>query len=205
MTCSSSFFVEPKYLHSAAQAEDAVVCVLGLKALEGGLDNVVLLGEQVIGPVRQSALAIHPQRLTYAAAFAVVSTIHCTTSEGCVPQTELPVPCGIAVPVGQRLHPALEPWALVDKGSERRRRHCFEARRGRVGVGGAGCRQLRVGVVQVVRSVSSSKRKRLNANWGRCGRASLGPRKRLIQHPAGSKLALPASDRLSLVPHRCDV
>jgi len=48
------------YLHSAAQTEDAVVCVLGLEALEGGLHNVVLFGEQVIGPVKQSALAHGP-------------------------------------------------------------------------------------------------------------------------------------------------
>lgn len=40
------------YLHGASQAEDAVVGLLGLEALEGGLDNVVLFGEQVIGPVR---------------------------------------------------------------------------------------------------------------------------------------------------------
>ena len=30
---------------------------------------------------------------------------------GCVPETELPVSGGIAVPVGERLHPALQPWA----------------------------------------------------------------------------------------------
>jgi hypothetical protein len=42
------------YLKSAAQAEDTVVGLLGIEALEGGVDNVVLLGEQVVGPVRQS-------------------------------------------------------------------------------------------------------------------------------------------------------
>jgi hypothetical protein len=42
------------YLESAAQAEDAVVGLLGVEALEGGVHNVVLLGEQVVGPVRQS-------------------------------------------------------------------------------------------------------------------------------------------------------
>jgi hypothetical protein len=48
-----------------------------------------------------------------------------TASEGCVPQTELPVSCSVAVPVGQRHHPALEPRALGDEGGERRGRHCL--------------------------------------------------------------------------------
>ena len=41
------------YLHGTAQTEDAVVGILGLKALQSGLDEVVLLGEQVIGPAGQ--------------------------------------------------------------------------------------------------------------------------------------------------------
>lgn len=40
------------YLHGAAQAEDAVVGFLGLQTLERSGNDVVLLGEQVIGPVR---------------------------------------------------------------------------------------------------------------------------------------------------------
>jgi hypothetical protein len=42
---------------------------------------------------------------------------------GAVPQTELPVAGGVAVPVGERLHPALQPRALHDVGGERRGRH----------------------------------------------------------------------------------
>jgi hypothetical protein len=61
---------------------------------------------------------------------------------GSVPQTELPVAGGVAVPVGERLHPALQPRALHDVGGERRGRHdcgCSTAyRRGRDGC----CRQL---------------------------------------------------------------
>lgn len=42
---------------------------------------------------------------------------------GSVPQTELPVAGGVAVPVGQRLHPLLQPRPLHDVGGERRGRH----------------------------------------------------------------------------------
>lgn len=111
-----------KYLHGAAQTEDAVVCILGLEAPEGVLHNVVLLGEQVIGPVRQSALA-HPSLSPCVPWFFSACCTQCIASEGCVPQPELPVSCGVAVPAGQRLHPFLEPWALVDEGGERWRRH----------------------------------------------------------------------------------
>jgi hypothetical protein len=49
-----------RYLHGAAQSVDAIVGVLGLQALEGGLHDVVLLGEQVVGSVKQLALARCP-------------------------------------------------------------------------------------------------------------------------------------------------
>lgn len=45
------------YLQSATQAEDTVVGGLGLQALQGGLDDVVLLGEQIISPTRQCTSA----------------------------------------------------------------------------------------------------------------------------------------------------
>ena len=51
---SSSAIGGRVYLESAAQAKDTVVGLLGVKALESGVHNVVLLGEQVVGPVRQS-------------------------------------------------------------------------------------------------------------------------------------------------------
>lgn len=49
-----SSMLERMYLESATQAENAVVGLLGAEALERSVDDVVLLGEQVIGPVRQS-------------------------------------------------------------------------------------------------------------------------------------------------------
>jgi hypothetical protein len=77
-------------LESSAQTEDTVVGFLWSETLQGSLHDIVLLGEQVIGP-----------------------------------QTELPVAGGVAVPVGQRLHPLLQPRPLHDVGGERRGRHGY--------------------------------------------------------------------------------
>jgi hypothetical protein len=46
------------YLHGAAQTEDAVVGFLGLQTLERSRNDIVLLWEQVIGPVGKLALAL---------------------------------------------------------------------------------------------------------------------------------------------------
>jgi hypothetical protein len=121
--CLSPQSLDVMYLHSAAQTEDTVVCFLGLEALEGGLHNVVLLGEQVIGPVRQSALAHPAISPNVCHNVSRASSTQCVACEGCVPQSELPVSCGVQVPVGERLHPLLQPWALVDERGEGRRRH----------------------------------------------------------------------------------
>jgi hypothetical protein len=89
MACRCSGAAVQAYLEGAAQAENTVVGLLGSETLEGVLDDVVLLGQEVVGA-----------------------------------QTELPVASGVAVPVGQRLDPALEPRALHDQGGERGRGHC---------------------------------------------------------------------------------
>jgi hypothetical protein len=68
---------------------------------------------------------------------------------GCLPQTELPVAGGIAVPAGQRLHPLQQPRALLNKGGERRRRHVFGGCDGGAGVSGGGLPSIaEVGVVR---------------------------------------------------------
>jgi hypothetical protein len=138
VTRPSSLYVGVMYLHSTAQTEDAVVCVLGLEALEGSLHNVVLLGEQVIGPVCQCALAHASMHMctcpSICHSFPPAWCTQCVACEGCVPQSELPVSCGVAVPVGERLHPLLEPWALVDERGEGRRRHGCGIRRRCAGV-----------------------------------------------------------------------
>lgn len=139
------------YLESAAQAEDTVVGLLGVEALESGVDDIVLLGEQVIGPVRQSVssgpsttemLPFCPRRIQLHPTHALnsLSKLVSTVRAGCsVPQTELPVAGGVGVPVGEGLHPALEPWALHDGGGERRRGHVCGIGRVRAGGRGAAC------------------------------------------------------------------
>lgn len=130
------------YLHSTAQTEHAVIGFLGPKSLQGGLDNVVLLGEQIIGPVRQLALAHPDTQHGVCHGVLVCACSRLGPLQSCVPQSELPVAGGVAVPVGERLHPALEPRALGDVGGERRGRHV-------AGVEGVGCRQLQMGVSSV--------------------------------------------------------
>lgn len=191
------------YLHSASQAEDAVVGFLGLETLEGSLDDIVFLGNQIIGPVRQLALAhVHnmlgPLILSFPSSppkiFLEIDAIGC---EGCVPQAELPVTGSVAVPVGEGLHPALEPWALVDKGGERRRRHgCGES------TVGCGCRRGGLPSIADYRSgevvVLFCQAKDLNWDW-----PSLDLPEGLSQH---ATLCAPHS--LTEIPscfHRCDV
>lgn len=65
-------------------------------------------------------------------------------SRGCsVPQAELPVAGGVGVPVGEGLHPALEPRALHDHGGERRRGHVCGVRRACAGGRGAASMERR--------------------------------------------------------------
>lgn len=74
------------YLESAAQAEDTVVGLLGVEALESGVHNVVLLGEQVVGPVRQS---VSSGPWTSA---VLHSRAHCIQCIPHVPQNAIPSP-----------------------------------------------------------------------------------------------------------------
>ena len=75
------------YLERAAQAEDTVVGLLGLEALKSGVDNVVLLGEQVVGPVRQSVSS--GSRASKALDFP----IQCIQCMPCVYQPSTSSPC----------------------------------------------------------------------------------------------------------------
>lgn len=146
----SSFpILDCMYLESAAQTEDTVVGLLGSETLEGGVDNVVLLGEQVIGPVRQSVssgpCASHKPHFAIQCIRPSPNIPLQSSSSNCsgcsVPQAELPVAGGVGVPVGEGLHPALEPWALHNGGGERWRGHDCGIRRSCAGCRGAACRQ----------------------------------------------------------------
>lgn len=116
---SGSGWFSVMYLESAADAEDAVVGLLGRQALEGVLDGDVLLGQDVIGPVGHSGSA-HGSEATREG-----SRANWAVGEASVPQAELPVASGVAVPLGERLHPLGQPRALEDVGGEGRRRHGF--------------------------------------------------------------------------------
>lgn len=189
-----AFFVPvgPMYLHSAAQTEDAVVCVLRLKALEGGLHNVVLFGEQVIGPVKHSALAHRPPRLP---CIAHVFFLRQFLSNA--------PPPGAAYLSPSCLYPAALQYQLASGFIQR----CSHGRllmngasdgadmfagirRGDAGVEGVGCRQLQN--VKVVRS-SFWSGERTERPLGECGRPSLDPLKRLNQPSrTAASLSVPA-------------
>lgn len=48
------------YLESSSQTEDAVVCLLGRKTLEGKQDSLGLFGDQIIGPANESIISRAP-------------------------------------------------------------------------------------------------------------------------------------------------
>jgi hypothetical protein len=130
------------------------------------VDNVVLLGEQVIGPVRHSVSSgpcasqhalfcqsVHPMHPRNAP--DIQSQGSSSDPAGCsVPEAELPVAGGVDVPVGEGLDPALQPWALHNGGGEGRRGHDCGVRRACAGGRGAACRQWS-GEGQISESLSS--------------------------------------------------
>ena len=101
------------YLKGAAEAEDAVVGLLGREALDGLENDVGFLWDEVIGSVTRTVSFLAPS----------------TTSEGgfggqlgrewvSLPQPELSVAGGIGVPVGEGGEEALEEGALEHVGRE---------------------------------------------------------------------------------------
>lgn len=111
------------YLESSAQTEDTVVGFLWSETLQGSLHDIVLLGEQVIGPASWIPSAHRFAARCSLHSIRMSCSIRRMRIGGSVPQTELPVAGGVAVPVGQRLHPLLQPRPLHDVGGERRGRH----------------------------------------------------------------------------------
>lgn len=110
------------YLHGTAQAEDAVVCLLGSEALESLLDDIVLFGDQVIGPAKQLALAQCPITPDAPHLQPVEARAVHRHGDGLL-QSHLPVSSSVTVPLGDGLDPAAEPRAGFDEGSEGRSRH----------------------------------------------------------------------------------
>lgn len=96
------------YLEGAAEAEDAVVGLLGREALDGLENDVGLLGDEVIGSVNTNC-QINVSPLTFGGGL----------EGGSLPQPELSVAGGVGVPVGEGGEEALEEGALEHVGGER--------------------------------------------------------------------------------------
>lgn len=145
------------YLHGAAQAEDAVVCLLGSEALEGLLDDVVLFGDQVIGPAKQWALAPCP----------ISPDAHRKCNQYFLVRY---VASGVAYISPICLYPAALQYQLAIGWTQRRSHGRLAMEEAKDGadmasgvqrslevVGGRGCRQLQI--VLLVRSSSCVRRK----------------------------------------------
>lgn len=97
------------YLEGAAEAEDAVVGLLGREALDGLENDVGLLGDEVIGSVNTDC-QINVSSLTFWRGIGGMG--------GSLPQPELSVTGGVGVPVGEGGEEALEEGALEHVGGE---------------------------------------------------------------------------------------
>jgi hypothetical protein len=181
--CPDPSLAEPIYLHGASYAEDAVVGLLGLEALEGGLDNVVLLGEQVIGPVRQSASALHPRCRPIPSILS-----HATASEGAYLSPSCLYPALLQYQLASGVIQRCSHGRFLMKGASDGADMFSAAQRcGVRGCRGAGGRQWQ-GVV-VVRTASSSG-ERLERQLGE---ASSGPPRNSVVFRHAASLRLPTN------------
>jgi hypothetical protein len=144
-------------LECTADTEDAVVGLLSRKTLDGLLDVLALLGDQVIepigllvcgsiGPHRERSpknrdpgqirhdcdriqMTCHLSATIWPGQFPILVSMTRGRVVGGqeLLESETSVAGGIGVPVGERSQPTLEPWALDDVTGERRGRH-FESR-----------------------------------------------------------------------------
>lgn len=108
------------YLEGAAEAEDAVVGLLGREALDGLEDDVGLFWDQVVGSVGRLSAFASPWLTSTVSGGGVGIGIGISMS---LPQPELSVAGGIGVPVGEGGEPPLEEGALEHEGREGWLRH----------------------------------------------------------------------------------
>lgn len=104
---------EGAYLESAAEAENAVIGLLGRETLDGLENDVGLLGDEVIGSAAQLVSFLAPSMTSGRG-------VEWQLGRGSsLPQPELSVAGGIGVPVGEGGEEALEEGALEHVGRER--------------------------------------------------------------------------------------
>lgn len=132
------------YLHGAAQAEDAVVGLLGSEALESLLDDIVLFGDQVIGPAKPLALAQCPK---------LPNTQHISNQSmlvRCIASGMAYLSPICLYPAALQYHSAMgrtQRWShgrLLMKGARDGADMASGVQRSLGVVGGAGCRQLQI-------------------------------------------------------------
>lgn len=137
-------------LHRAADAEDAVVALLGREALEGQGDGLVFLADKVVGSVERNFWSA-PQKICIN---LTRQAERCSTGHAArkvrvsrdLPEAELAVAGGIDVPIGQWPQHILQPRPLEYEGRETGIRH------------GGGIRSsVRLRAVEVVQHTGSAE------------------------------------------------
>lgn len=104
------------HLECSSDAENAIVGFLCRQPLERELHRLVLLRNEVVAPEQTQTISMRSLSKPWQDSMAWGVDLH-------LPQAELSVASGIAVPVCERLHPAAEPWPLDHKLGERGSRH----------------------------------------------------------------------------------
>lgn len=124
-------------LHRPANTENTVVTLLFVQTRQSGLHGLGLLGDQVIGAVKQKrnqgAVSLGSGgghlddriKLCKGGSRELGDKREAEAQLGGgelviddIPETQLAVACGVGVPVGEGLEGAAQPGALGDKGSE---------------------------------------------------------------------------------------
>lgn len=111
------------YLEGAAEAENAVVGLLGREALDGLENNVGLLWDQVVGSAHTVSLSLPLYHPPHDVQWAVWRRGDPDWHLVSLPQPELSVAGGIGVPVGEGSEKLLEERALEHVGREGWLRH----------------------------------------------------------------------------------
>ena len=109
--------IRDSYLKGAPQSENTVVSLFRRQSFQCQHNRIGLFGNQIIGPVdihaltKASTVTPHNQVLGLPGHHFSLNPYWYGVI---LPQSELPIPCGIGVPLRQWSHPSLQPGTFDD-------------------------------------------------------------------------------------------